>query len=274
MHIDVKGVRVPALGFGTWPLGGRGCADAVRMALDIGYRHVDTARMYGNEAEVGRAVRDSGLAREDVFVTTKIWPDDLAYADVGRCADDSLRNLGTGYVDLLLIHWPSKSVPLGETLRALGEVRAAGKARLVGVSNFNTALMREAVEECGADIACNQVEYHPFLAQNRVLGLVREYGMMLTAYMPLAKGKAARDPALAAIAERHGKTAAQVALRWLIQQGPVAAIPKAGSEAHARENFDVFDFALSAEEMARVSSLTARNDRLADFALGPEWDPP
>ena len=146
MHIDVKGVRVPALGFGTWPLGGRGCADAVRMALDIGYRHVDTARMYGNEAEVGRAVRDSGLAREDIFVTTKIWPDDLAYADVGRCADDSLRNLGTGYVDLLLIHWPSKSVPLGETLRALGEVRAAGKARLVGVSNFNTALMREAVE--------------------------------------------------------------------------------------------------------------------------------
>ena len=274
MHIDVKGVRVPALGLGTWTLRGRQCVDTVRMALDVGYRHIDTARMYGNEAEVGSAVRDSPIDREDVFVTTKIWPDDLAYPDVKRCAEDSLRNLNTGYVDLLLVHWPSKTVPLRETLKALGEIKAAGKARLVGVSNFNTALMREAVEECGADIACNQVEYHPFLPQNRVLGLAREYGMMLTAYMPLAKGKVARHPVLTEIAERHGKTAAQVALRWLIQQGPVAAIPKSGRESHCRENFDVFDFELSAQDMARVSSLTARNDRLADFALGPAWDPP
>lgn len=274
MHIDVKGSRVPAVGFGTWALRGRQCAEAVRMALDIGYRHVDTARMYDNETEVGRAVRDSHVGREDVFVTTKIWPDDLAYADVKRCTEDSLRNLDTDYVDLLLIHWPSKTIPLTETLRAFGEIKAAGKARLIGVSNFNTALMKQAVEDCGADIACNQVEYHPFLPQNRVLRLVRDYGMMLTAYMPLAKGKAARHPDLTEIAERHGKTAAQVALRWLIQHGRVAAIPKAGREVHCRENFDVFDFELSAEEMTRVSSLTLRNDRLADFALGPAWDPP
>lgn len=274
MHIDVKGGRVPAVGFGTWALRGRQCAEAVRMALDIGYRHVDTARMYGNETEVGRAVRDSHVGREDVFITTKIWPDDLAYADVKRCTEDSLRNLDTDYVDLLLIHWPSKTIPLTETLRAFGEIKAAGKARLIGVSNFNTALMTQAVEDCGADIACNQVEYHPFLPQNRVLRLVRDYGMMLTAYMPLAKGKAARHPDLIEIAERHGKTAAQVALRWLIQHGRVAAIPKAGREVHCRENFDVFDFELSAEEMTRVSSLTQRNDRLADFSLGPAWDPP
>jgi 2,5-diketo-D-gluconate reductase B len=133
-------------------------------AQDIGYQHIDTARMYGNEAEVGRAVQDSGVDRSDIFITTKIWPDDLAYSDAKRCADDSLWNLGTDYVDLLLVHWPNKSIPLDETLRAFGEIKADGKARLIGVSNFNTALMKEAVERCGADIACNQVEYHPLLS--------------------------------------------------------------------------------------------------------------
>ena len=274
MQIDVKGAQVPALGLGTWTLRGQQGADAVRMALDIGYRHIDTARMYGNETEVGRAVQDSGIDRGDIFITTKIWPDDLAYADAKRCADDSLRNLATDYVDLLLIHWPSKSIPLDETLRAFREIKEAGKARLIGVSNFNTALMTEAVEHCGADIACNQVEYHPFLAQNRVLALVRDYGMMLTAYMPLAKGRVAQHPTLVEVAENHGKTAAQVALRWLIQQGPVAAIPKSGSEAHCRENFDIFDFALSDAEMAEIPGLTATNNRIADFSLGPVWDVP
>lgn len=272
MLIDVKGTQVPAIGFGTWTLRGRQCADAVRMALDIGYRHIDTARMYGNESEVGHAVQESAVARADLFITTKIWPDDLAYNDVKRCADDSLRNLGTDYVDLLLIHWPSKSIPLSETLGAFEELKAAGKARLIGVSNFNTALMAEAVEQCGADIACNQVEYHPFLPQNRVLGLVREYGMMLTAYMPLAKGKVAQHPALIEIAERHDKTAAQVALRWLVQQGPIAVIPKASSERHCRENFEIFDFELSQADMDRISSLTKANDRIGDYSLGPVWD--
>ena len=274
MNIEIKGVQVPALGFGTWTLRGRKCADAVRMALDIGYRHIDTARMYGNEIEVGRAVGDSGVGRSDIFITTKIWPDDLAYADAKRCTDDSLRNLATDYIDLLLIHWPSKSIPLDETLRALAEIKEEGKARLIGVSNFNTALLREAVEECGADIACNQVEYHPFLSQNKVLAAVREYGMMLTAYMPLAKGRVAQHPTLIQIAESHGKTGAQVALRWLIQQGPIAAIPKSGSEAHCRENFDVFDFALTDVEMTEISALLTTNDRIADFSLGPVWDAP
>ena len=274
MSIEIKGVQVPTLGFGTWTLRGRKCADAVRMALDIGYRHIDTARMYGNEIEVGRAVHDSSADRGDIFITTKIWPDDLAYADAKRCADDSLRNLATDYVDLLLIHWPSKSIPLDETLKAFAEIKEEGKARLIGVSNFTTALLREAVEECGADIACNQVEYHPFLSQNKVLAAVREYGMMLTAYMPLAKGRVAQHPTLIQIAESHGKTGAQVALRWLIQQGPIAAIPKSGNEAHCRENFDVFDFALTDVEMTKISALLTTNDRIADFSLGPVWDAP
>lgn len=274
MQIEVKGVQVPTIGFGTWPLKGDQCVDAVRTALDIGYRHIDTARMYGNETDVGRAVASSGIDRQNIFITTKIWPDDLAYADVMHCADDSLRNLDTEYIDLLLIHWPSKSIPLDETLRAFEEVKEAGKAKLIGVSNFNTALMTEAVEECGTDIACNQVEYHPFLPQNRVLSRAHGYGMMITAYMPLAKGKVAQHPTLIEIAENYDKTAAQVALRWLIQQGPLAVIPKAGSETHCRENFDVMDFELSGQEMSRVSALTAENNRLADFSLGPIWDQP
>lgn len=274
MQIEVKGVQVPAIGFGTWPLKGDQCVDAVRMALDIGYRHIDTARMYGNETDVGRAAASSGIDRQDIFITTKIWPDDLAYADVILTVDDSLRNLGVDYIDLLLIHWPSKSIPLDETLRAFREVREIGKAKLIGVSNFNTALMTEAVKECGTDIACNQVEYHPFLSQNRVLRLAHQYGMMITAYMPLAKGKAAQHPTLIEIAESYKKTAAQVALRWLIQHGQLAVIPKAESESHCRENFAVTDFELTGQEMSRISALTAENDRIADFSLGPVWDRP
>ena len=274
MIIDVKGVQVPALGLGTYSLRGQQCVELVRTALNIGYRHIDTARMYGNEAEVGRAVQDSGVDRGDIFITTKIWPDDLAYSDAKLCADDSLGNLGVDYVDLLLIHWPSKRIPLDETLTAFAEIKAAGKARLIGVSNFNTALMKEAVEQCGADIACNQVEYHPLLSQRPVLDLARGYGMMLTAYKPVAEGYVLEEPLLNRIGESHGKTAAQVSLRWLIQQQAVAAIPKTGNVARCRENFDIFDFELSADEMSEITALTSRNKRLLDVSLGPVWDVP
>lgn len=274
MIIDVKGVQVPALGLGAYSLQGQQGVELVRTALDIGYRHIDTARMYGNEAEVGRAVQDSGVDRSDIFITTKIWPDDLAYSDVKRCADDSLGNLGTDYVDLLLIHWPSKKIPLDETLTAFAEIKAAGKARLIGVSNFNTALMKEAVEQCGADIACNQVEYHPLLSQRPVLDLARGYGMMLTAYKPVAEGHVLEEPLLNRIGESHGKTATQVSLRWLIQQQAVVAIPKTGNVARCRENFDIFDFELSADEMIEITALTSRNKRLLDVSLGPVRDVP
>jgi len=149
MIVSVKGISIPALGFGTWTLRGQQCVNAVHAALDVGYRHIDTARMYNNEADVGRAVRNSRIERTEIFITTKIWPDNLAYADVKRCVDDSLHALAMEYIDLLIIHWPSKSIPLHETLKAFEEVKAAGKARLIGVSNFNTVLLRNAVEECG-----------------------------------------------------------------------------------------------------------------------------
>ncbi|HEX7969519.1 MAG TPA: aldo/keto reductase, partial [Stellaceae bacterium] len=217
-YLDIKGARVPAIGLGTWQLSGRGCEEAVRQALDLGYRHIDTAQMYGNEAEVGRAIRASGLGRDQIFLTTKLAPGNLAAGAVRRTAEESLRRLGTDHVDLLLIHWPTGEAPLGETLGAMADLRAAGKTRHIGVSNFNVQLLKEAMETYGADLLCNQVEYHPYLSQRAVLAAVRRYGMMLTAYTPLARGRVARDPTLAAIGRKHDKSPAQVALRWLLDQ--------------------------------------------------------
>src|ERR1700691_1713386 len=172
-YVTVKAARVPALGFGTWQLTGRNCYDAVRTALDIGYRHIDTAEIYGNETEVGKAIRDSGIAREDIFLTTKVPAAKLDSKSAKRSAEESLRRLGVPAVDLLLIHWPNRAVPLGETLGAFAELRAAGKTKHIGVSNFPAELLREAVETHGADLLCNQVEYHPYLAQRAVRAATR-----------------------------------------------------------------------------------------------------
>lgn len=273
-YVAVKGAKVPVLGLGTWQLRGRACEDAVRHALEIGYRHIDTAQIYDNESAVGVALRASGIARDAIFLTTKIPPGSLAPAAIGRKTEESLRRLATDYVDLLLIHWPSDEAPLGRMLDALAELRAAGKARRIGVSNFNVALLREAVETHGADLLCNQVEYHPFLSQRAVLGTLAGYDMMLTAYCPLAQGRVHDDPTLAAIGRKYGKTAAQVTLRWLIEQEGVAAIPKTGSRAHAAANIEIFDFVLAAEDRARIDAL--RGDRrLVDPAgWAPQWDAP
>jgi 2,5-diketo-D-gluconate reductase B len=271
LHIDVKGTKVPALGFGTWALSGRGCYEAVRAALSLGYRHIDTADMYGNETEVGRAIRDSGLARDSIFLTTKVPPGKLRARDAKRCCEESLRKLGLDQVDLLLIHWPNSAVPLGETLGAFAELRAAGKTRFIGVSNFPATMLREAVEQHGADLLCNQVEYHPYLPQRAVLQGARGYGMMVTAYSPVAKGRVARDAKLAAIGRKYGKSAVQVALRWLIEQPAVAAIPKAGPRDHIAANIDIFDFALAEEDRAAIAAL-GEGRRLVDFGDG-DWDP-
>ncbi|HKW55250.1 MAG TPA: aldo/keto reductase, partial [Stellaceae bacterium] len=241
-YIDIKGARVPALGLGTWQLSGRGCFEAVRQALDLGYRHIDTAQMYGNETEVGWAIRESGVARDLIFLTTKLAPGNLAAAAAKRSTEESLRRLATDHVDLLLIHWPTGEAPLGETLGALAALRKAGKTRFIGVSNFNVALLQEAAETHGADLLCNQVEYHPYLSQRAVLAAVRRHGVMLTAYSPLARGRVQRDAALTAIGHVYGKSPAQAALRWLLDQDGVAAIPKATSRAHLAANLAVFDF--------------------------------
>ena len=270
-YIELQGMRVPALGFGTWTVTGADCVAAVRRALEIGYRHIDTAVNYGNEAEVGQAIRDSGVSREEIFLTTKVARDDLAHDDLLRSFDSSLDRLGVEYVDLLLIHWPNSGIPLSDSLPALEKARAAGRARAVGVSNFPVALLEESVETLGATLLCNQVEYHPFLSQDRVLEYLRAHAMMLTAYCPLARGAVSEEPTLREIAQTHGKTPAQVALRWLLDQKNVAAIPRAVSKRHAQENFEIFDFALSAEEATRIDALTG-NRRLVNLAMAPSWD--
>ncbi len=264
IEIAVKGTKVPALGFGTWALSGRACYEAVRTALALGYRHIDTADMYGNEAEVGRAIRESGVPRDSIFLTTKVPPGKLRARDAKRCAEESLRRLGLDQVDLLLIHWPNSAVPLRETLDAFAELRAAGRTRFIGVSNFSAKLLREAVEEVGADLLCNQVEYHPYLSQRAVLAAARAYRMMVTAYSPVAKGRVARDAALAAIGRKYGKSAVQVALRWLIEQPGVAPIPKAAPRDHITANIDIFDFALTAEDHATIAAIA--DDRRGDPA--------
>jgi 2,5-diketo-D-gluconate reductase B len=271
-YIGVKGVKVPALGFGTWGLSGRSAYDATRQALDLGYRHIDTAQIYGNEAEIGRAIRDSGIARSEIFLTTKIAPNNLRATAAKRSHGESLKRLGLEQVDLLLIHWPNLAVKLSETLSALAELRAEGKTRFIGVSNFTVKLLEEAVERHGADLLCNQVEYHPFLAQRAVRATLQRYGMMLTAYAPVARGRVVRDETLIAIGRRHGKSASQVALRWLIEQENVVAVPKAAQRDHAAANLDIFDFALTAEDRAAIDALAA-GDRLVEWGgYSPDWD--
>ena len=271
--IERRGARVPALGLGTWPMKGDEAVAAVDRALGIGYRHVDTAQMYDNEAEVGRAIAGSGVDRDEIWLTTKIDNDNHAFEKVKSSVEESLRKLKTDHVDLLLIHWPMfHDAPLAETLDAMAELRYAGKARYLGVSNFNAELVAETVDDLGHDILCNQVEYHPYLSQKAVLAACARRNVAVTAYSPVVKGRVAEDEVLNEIGRRHGKTAAQVTLRWLVQQPGVAAIPKAASEANARANLDIFDFALTDEEMAEVHGL-ARGERLVDPAdWAPEWD--
>lgn len=271
IHIDVHGVAVPALGLGTWRLSGAAGRDAVETALGLGYRHLDTAQAYGNEAEVGAALRASDVSRHEVFLTTKVWEDALAPEDVARTAEESLRRLGTDYVDLLLVHWPSRTVPLAETLGAFVRLQEAGKARHIGVSNFPPGLFAEALAL--APVACNQVEYHVFLDQSRLHGLCEKHGALLTAYRPLAGGALRQDETVRAIAEAHGCSPEQIGLRWLLQQSRVAAIPKAASAAHRRANLAVLDFSLSGVEMGQLTALTHANRRLVNPPeLAPDWD--
>jgi diketogulonate reductase-like aldo/keto reductase len=252
-HQTIKGEKVPALGLGTYRLSGGECERAVERALSLGYRHIDTAQMYRNEEEVGRGIHHSDVDREEIFLTTKVWPSDFSYERTIQTTRESLKKLDTDRVNLLLMHWPSRDVPLEETLGAMRELQEEGSVRHIGVSNFPPSMVQEAAQH--AEIFCNQVEYHPYEAQDELLGQAKEMDYLLTAYRPLSRGGILNDETLREIGETHGKTAAQVTLRWLIQQEKVAAIPKASSEEHLKANFDVFDFELNDEEMERVSEL-------------------
>jgi len=267
--VDGRDARIPALGLGTWQLIGSSCAACIREALALGYRHVDTARMYENEDEVGRGLREAGVDREEIFLTTKLWVDELDRASVPRAVEDSLRRLGSDYVDLLLVHWPNDEVPLEETLDAMLAQRERGRVRHVGVSNFPPSWLARAAAR--APIVCDQVEFHPLLAQEKLLAEARERELALVAYSPLAHGAVPRDPTLSEIGSAHGRSAAQVALRWLLQHEGVAAIPKASSRAHLEENLAVFDFQLDEEEMRRVAARN-RGLRTVDPDLAPRWE--
>lgn len=273
MHIvNANGASIPALGFGTWALPDDRVQPLVEHSIGLGYRHVDTAQMYKNEKAVGAGIKASGVNRDDIFLTTKIWPDFFERDAFRRAADERLELLGVDQVDLLLLHWPSKTVPLAETIAALNAVKEAGQTRHIGVSNFTIAMIDEAVRLSAAPLVTNQVEYHPFLSQAKVMAKLQQHGMALTAYCPLARGKVVGDPTLTKIGKAHGKSDSQVALRWLVQQEGVIAIPRSSSEKRIAENLDVFDFKLSDAEMAEISAMGSPKGRVVAVAFAPEWD--
>jgi 2,5-diketo-D-gluconate reductase B len=270
--LAAHGAAMPAIGFGTMEFPGR-AAELVAAAIASGYRLLDTARKYGTEEQVGEGIRASGIARGELWVTTKVTELNAREADFLNSAETSLKALQLDYVDLLLIHWPQPKVPFAETLGALAKAKRAGLTRHIGVSNFTLAMLDEAWRVCPEPLITNQIEYHCYLPQDRMLAALKRYGMILTAYCPLARGQLLDDATIGAIAKAHGKTIAQIALRWLIQQPMVAAVPRALDEAHIAENLDVFDFSLSEEEMARLSALRRRQLRIADPPeRAPKWD--
>ncbi|MFO1149129.1 MAG: aldo/keto reductase [Alsobacter sp.] len=270
--VQANGAAIPALGLGTFRSTGETCVRAVAEGLRVGYRHIDTARMYGNEAEVGEGLRASGVKRDDVFVTTKVWWEDIAAGDLQRSAEGSLKRLGLDRVDLLLIHWPNPAVPLESSIGALCDARRRGLARHIGVSNHPVALLDRAVALASEPLVANQCEYHPTLDQTKVLAACRRQGMAFTSYSPLGKGADTEHPVVARIAAAHGRTPAQVVLRWHVQQPGVVAIPKSSTPARIEENFGIWDFDLTEEEMTALSGLARPDGRMITPAFAPRWD--
>lgn len=255
MNVTIKGTDVPALGFGTWELRGEECQRAVAHALSLGYRHIDTAAMYNNERDVGRAIQSSSVSRDEIFLVSKVWKTDFAHSETLRSVNASLDRLRVDYIDLMLMHWPSEDdIPHSETLGALVELQNEGVIRHIGVSNFSPAQVRDAAKH--ATIFCNQVPYHPYHPQAKLLEQAQKMDYLLTAYRPLERGKVLDDPVLQEIGAAHGKNPAQVALRWLIQQPKVCAIPRTSSNEHRASNFDIFDFELNDDEMRAISNLS------------------
>lgn len=264
-------VEIPLLGFGTWQLEPEDARRMVAEALKIGYRHIDTAWIYKNEQAVGDGIRDSGVPREDIFLTTKIWVAHFADGELQRQAEESAESLGFT-PDLLLLHWPKSTPSIEETIASLNDAKDKGLTRSIGVSNYPSKEFRRAAEASKAPLVTNQVEYHPYLSLHSLISTANELGSTITAWSPLAQGKIADDPTITEIAEAHGKTAGQVTLRWIVQQG-VIAIPRTTKESRARENFDIFDFELTGEQMDRIHALATPEGRLGDW-IDPEfqWD--
>lgn len=264
--LHAASVSIPKIGLGTYRLTGEKGRRSIETAIDLGYRHIDTAKLYENEAEVGKAIRNTGIDRSELFLTTKIWTDD--FPQLVQATEDALRRLELPYVDLLLLHWPLDETANRKALDALNEVLHRQYTKHVGVSNFTVSQLETALQH--APVVCNQVEYHPFLSQDKQLDFLRKNGLFLTAYRPLANGAVATDPLLVSLGEKYGKTPGQIALRRIVQQGAVA-VPKAASPERQRENLDVFDFALSEEDMEAIAALP-KDGRLVNPAFAPRWD--
>ncbi len=253
-------LSIPSIGLGTWELRGRKCRRVVREALELGYRHIDTAAMYENESEVGSGIVDSGVDRKEVFLTTKINTIEVNNEGIVDAFHKSLSDLKTDYVDLLLIHWPTFSTNLGDMLEIMYGIKESQKARAIGVSNFNTTLLNECARLGFEDIYCNQVEYHPFLSQEILLKKMNEMDVIPVAYCPICRGDVAKDSVIIELSEKYNKTPAQVTLRWVVQQQSVA-IPKSAKKRRLKENIDIYDFEIDDQDMTRMHSL-ARGQRL------------
>jgi diketogulonate reductase-like aldo/keto reductase len=270
--VKAHGADIPALGFGVFRMSEAEVERVVPAALEAGFRHFDTAQIYGNEASLGRALQAAGARRDELFLTTKVWVDNYDPASFAASVDESLGKLKVDRVDLLLLHWPGEKVAIAEQVAMLDAVQQAGKTRFVGVSNQNIAQMREAAALSSAPIVTNQVELHPYLDQRKLVAAARDAGIAITAYYGMADGAVPRDPVLQKIGARHGKSAAQVGLRWLIQQGFVA-LSKTAKPERVAENFAIFDFTLSDEDMAAIAGLARSDGRLVDPpGLAPAWD--
>lgn len=266
------GCTMPTIGFGTSQLGN--CGEIVAAALKLGYRNIDTAWKYGTEKGVGEGIKASGVARKDIFLVTKVSHEYLKTDAFAKSVEESLERLQTGYVDLLFVHWPAiDGTPLAETMAALAKAKRDGKARHIGVANFNIALLEEATRLCPEPLSALQAEYHPYLDQSKVLAYCRKAGLAFMAYCPLGRGRLFKEPVLAEIAQSRGKTLAQVALRWLVQQGGIVPIPRSANPQHMGESLQVFDFSLSDAEMKKIHALARPDGRIANpQGRAPAWD--
>ena len=269
--VECRGARIPIIGLGTMTLMEDVCVEAVKAALQLGYRSLDTAEKYGNEVWVGQGLAESGVAREDVFLTTKVDLRNLASPDFERSVDESLEKLKVSFVDLLLIHWNNPEVPLADSIGPLCKAKRAGLTRHIGVANFTTTMLDEALKHADEPLVANQIEVHPFLDQSKLLAKCRELDISVTAYCPTARGNVPGNETLERIGRTHGKTATQVALRWLVQQN-IVAIPRSANPDHLKANLDIFDFELTDAEMAEITALKRPDGRVVNPPFAPQWD--
>src|SRR5882757_9124430 len=270
-NLQTQGISLPRLGLGTFRLQDDACRAAVESALGLGYRHLDTAEMYGNEEAIGAAIAASNVVRNDLHVTTKVWHENLAPDAIRRAFDASLKKLRLDHVDLYLVHWPSRNMNLPAIFETLMKLKQEGRTRAIGVANFTTALLKTVVEDIKAPIACNQVEYHVMLDQTRLRKYMAAKSIPLVAYCPLAQGRAATDQMLMKIGAKHGASAAQVALKWLLDQGDVAAIPKAARAESQKANLDALKVTLDDADRKAIAALP-KDQRFVSPGFAPAWD--